>query len=181
MGSLTFKTLFSEHADFVWRALRRHGVPERELDDARQEVFIVVFRRLSTFEGRSSMRSWMYGIAVRVAMSMRRRAFFRRELLNVPQPEEHATHDMFETYAQKQALERLKVALSSLRHAQREVFVLYELEGMTIAETAAAMGVPENTALYRLYAARRALSSRLQRTTRPPLSAAGADPRFSLA
>ena len=51
----------------MWRALQRHGVPERELADACQEVFLVVHRREAIFEGRSSVRSWLYGIALRVA------------------------------------------------------------------------------------------------------------------
>jgi RNA polymerase sigma-70 factor (ECF subfamily) len=158
MRAVPFKELFDEHAAFVWRVLRRHGVPARELEDACQEVFLVVFRRLPEFEGRSSIRTWIYGIAVRVAIALRRRAFMRRELLRTEPPEAFTTDGPGEIYAQREAQRLLDAALGELPRPKREVFVLYELEGMTIAETAAALGVAENTALYRLYGARKEIS-----------------------
>ena len=57
-----FADVYAEHFDFVWRTVRRLGVPERSLDDAAQDVFIVVHRRLPDFEGRSSIRSWVFAI-----------------------------------------------------------------------------------------------------------------------
>src|SRR3954470_17967759 len=59
--------LYEEHFEFVWRSLRRLGVSAASLDDATQEVFVVVFRRLADFEGRSSVRTWLFGIAIHVA------------------------------------------------------------------------------------------------------------------
>ena len=58
-----FRIPFDAHVAFVWRVLRRHGVPERELEDGCQEVFVVVHRKVAEFEGRSSVRTWIYGIA----------------------------------------------------------------------------------------------------------------------
>src|SRR5512142_2005157 len=66
-----FDRVYEEHFDLVWRALRRHGVRPPELDDAIQEVFVVVHDRLPTFEGRSTLRTWIYGIARRVARDHR--------------------------------------------------------------------------------------------------------------
>ena len=163
MRAIPFKPLFDEHAGFVWRALRRHGVPARELEDACQEVFLVVFRRLPDFEGRSSLRTWIYGIAVRVAVGIRRRAFMHRELLGADSPETTGETDLHDDYTQREARRLLHSALAELPAPKREAFVLYELEGMTVAETAAALGVPENTALYRLYSARKAIASSLRR------------------
>src|SRR5262245_22373561 len=62
-----FEELYEAHFDFVWRSLRRLGVPHPGLDDAVQEVFIVVHRRLGAFEGRSTLKTWLFGIAVHVA------------------------------------------------------------------------------------------------------------------
>src|ERR1044071_899212 len=69
-----FVALFREHCDFVWRVLRTLGVAPDALDDALQEVFLVVHRRLPEFEGRSALNTWIYAIAYRVAQSQRRRA-----------------------------------------------------------------------------------------------------------
>lgn len=153
---LDFDTLFATHASFVWRVLRRHGVPERELPDACQEVFLVVHRRLGEFESRSSVRTWLYAIAQRTASATRRKARFTRERLEDP-PEPSLDASQLETASLAQRLRLIDEALHTLSDEQREVFALYELENMTMAEVADALGVPENTALYRLYAARDAI------------------------
>jgi RNA polymerase sigma-70 factor, ECF subfamily len=155
-----FDTLFETHASFVWRVLRRYGVPERELPDACQDVFLVVHRKLGEFEQRSSVRTWLYAIAQRTALATRRRARFTRERLEEPaeQAEAATQHEHAE---RAQHLRLIQEALAALNDDQREVFALYELEGMTMAEVAQALGVPENTALYRLYAARDAIRQRV--------------------
>src|SRR4051812_1143348 len=79
--AVTVAEVFREHAPFVWRALRRLGVREADVEDACQEVFVVVHRRLADFEGRSSVRTWVYGICVRVASDWRKRAHVRREIV----------------------------------------------------------------------------------------------------
>ena len=70
----TFRDVYHQHVDFVYRAVRRLGVPERNADDACQDVFVVVHRRLADFEERSSIKTWLYGICRRVAKDHRRRA-----------------------------------------------------------------------------------------------------------
>ena len=158
-----FRALFDEHVDFVWRVLRRYGVPDREVEDACQEVFLVVHRKLASFEGRSSVRTWIYAIAARVAQVARRKAHVRRELLEAPasEPQTEATQE--DAAHQRRALSRVEAALLALDPEKREAFVLYELEGMSVAELASAVGVPENTALYRLHRAREELAQRLKR------------------
>lgn len=164
MTSSEFRHLFAEQAGFVWRVLERHGVPARELEDGCQEVFFVVYRRFGEFEGRSSLKTWIYGIAVRVAIGMRRKAFRRRELL--VEPTEQATGEQpFDAAATNEARALLMAALAELPRTKREVFVLYELEEMTMAEVAAALNVPENTALYRLYGAREAVLAFARRSS----------------
>jgi RNA polymerase sigma-70 factor (ECF subfamily) len=157
MTASDFRALFEQHAAFVWRVLQRHGVPPRDLDDACQEVFLVLFRRSAEFAGRSSLRTWMYGIAVRVALGLRRRAYFRRELLTDQVPERVGPGDAFDDSLRNEAQALLAAALAALTRAHREVLVLYELEGMTLAEVAATLSIPEGTALSRLYAAREAI------------------------
>ncbi|HKP57188.1 MAG TPA: RNA polymerase sigma factor [Polyangiales bacterium] len=161
MEDAEFRELFEAHLAFVWRVLRRHGIPERDLDDACQEVFLVVYRRRSDFEGRSKLQTWIYGIAVRVALAARRR--LRRAEQRVEASEPVLETDPFAHALQQQALRELESALEQVSVAQREVFVLYELEGLSLAEAAEALQVPENTALYRLYAAREAIGAHMRR------------------
>ena len=68
-----FEAVYREHYAFVWRSVRRLGVPDRELDDVVQEVFVIVHRRLAEFEGRSMVTTWLFGIAYRVVRDHRRK------------------------------------------------------------------------------------------------------------
>src|SRR5262245_44836563 len=73
----TLDAIYEAHVAYVWRVVQRLGVPESSADDAVQDVFLVVHRKLDGFEGRSSIRTWLYGIALRVARDHRRK---RREV-----------------------------------------------------------------------------------------------------
>jgi RNA polymerase sigma-70 factor (ECF subfamily) len=159
----TFRSLFEAHSAFVWRVLARHGVRPAELEDACQEVFLVVHARFTEFEGRSSVRTWIYGVAVRVALGFRRKSARRRESLAAEPEEEPVAASQLESALQRQTLRLIERALSDMEADKREVFALYELEGMTMAEVASTLGVPENTALYRLYSARDEIRSALRR------------------
>src|SRR5882724_509457 len=69
-----FSAIYDAYFDFVWRSLRRLGVPEATLDDAAQDVFVVVHRRLPEFEARSTVKTWLFGIVLRVVATHRRTA-----------------------------------------------------------------------------------------------------------
>src|SRR6185503_7294479 len=73
------REVFDDHAAYVLRSLRHLGVAESDIEDVGQEVFVTVHRRLASFEGRSKLRTWLYGICLRVASDYRRRAYVRRE------------------------------------------------------------------------------------------------------
>ena len=149
----TVDAIFREHGAFVWRALRRLGVREADVDDVCQEVFVVVHRRLS-FEGRSQLRTWVYGICVRVASDYRKSARVRREVVSEDVPDAPVSgHD--DVVALRQARALLDGILETLDDDKRAVFVLFEIEGLGMAEVAAAVGVPLQTAYTRLYAARK--------------------------
>src|SRR3954469_11968408 len=70
--------IYAQHADFVFRNLRRLGLHESVIDDAVQDVFLVVHRRLGDFEARAQVTTWLFGIVLRVAQSYRRSAMRRR-------------------------------------------------------------------------------------------------------
>jgi RNA polymerase sigma-70 factor (ECF subfamily) len=146
---LVFEEVFTTHGRFVWRALRYLGVGESDLDDACQEVFLVVHRRLSDFEGRSSLRSWVYGIALRVAADYRKSAFVRRRSTSEVAPEPSAPS----AQGRAEARQLLQRALDRLDDDKRTVLVLHELEGFSIPEVAELVGCPVQTAYTRLHAA----------------------------
>jgi len=152
--SVDFSRVFKELGPFVWRALRRLGVREADVEDACQEVFVVVHRKLAGFEGRSSVRTWVYGIAIRVAADHRRRAYVRRERITEP-PEQIAEPSQSLELEQAEGRAMLDAALEVLDDDKRAVFVLYEIEELTMAEVASALGCPLQTAYSRLHAARR--------------------------
>lgn len=150
-----FDDVFSTYAPLVWRAVRRLGPREADAEDLAQEVFLVVHRRLPEFEGRSKLSTWIYGICVRVASDHRRRAHVRRELPTAELPDAGAPASQLDTVARAEARARLDALLDRLDEDKRAVFVLYELEELPMAEVAAAVGAPLQTAYARLHAARR--------------------------
>jgi RNA polymerase sigma-70 factor (ECF subfamily) len=155
--------VYEEHFDFVWRTLRRYGVPETAMDDAVQDAFLVVHSRLPTFEGRSSLRTWIFGIARRVARDHRRsRAEWAgAEVLEaLPDVGSSSPLAALETMEKARLLERLLVGLVPER---REAFILVKLEEMTILEAGEALGVNANTIYSRVRTACRELDEALAR------------------
>jgi RNA polymerase sigma-70 factor (ECF subfamily) len=154
---LDFTAIHESHADFVWRTLQRLGVRPMDLEDSLQDVFVVVHRRLDSFDGSSQMTTWLFAICLRVAAAHRRRAHVRREhatgaldsnALSDPQgsPERLAIR--------AEARERLDRVLDALDLEKRAVFVMFEIEGMSAPVIAGTIGVPVGTVYSRLAAAR---------------------------
>lgn len=154
----SFRDVYEQHAAFVWRVLHRLGVRATEVEDACQDVFLIVHRKLPTFEQRSSLRTWLYGIALRCASDHRRRAYITRETTgDVDGPAvDAAQHEML---GQQQARAVLDRILDGLDDDKRAVFVLYELEEVPMAEVAVIIGCPLQTAYSRLHAARSAVEA----------------------
>jgi RNA polymerase sigma-70 factor (ECF subfamily) len=153
--SLSFDEVYDEHVDFVWRSLRSLGVREHTLEDAVQDVFVVVHRRLAEFQHRSTLRTWVFGIAMRVAHDHRRRESRKGGLApldfevldHAPSPDDHA--------AQTQALHEVAQVLETLDPEKRAVFLLAEVEQWTAPEIAEALGINLNTVYSRIRTARR--------------------------
>jgi len=163
-GLLDFSHLYDEHFDYVWRTARRLGVIEASVDDVVQDVFVVVHRRLSTFEGRSKLKTWLYGIVRRVVSDYHRSRSRRspHARIDQPLPDFGATGPQ-EAAERAQANQVLHHILDGLDQEKREVFVLAEMEQMTAPEIAAAVGVNLNTVYSRLRAARAAFNQAVER------------------
>ena len=146
--------IFAEHAAFVLRTLRRLGVNPADVEDAAQDVFVVVHRNLERYEPASSLRSWLFGITTRVASDYRRRAHVRREHVTAEPPDEAFAAEQADRFERAQARALLDRALDRLDDRQRAVFVLYELEELAMPEVAELVSCPLQTAYSRLHAAR---------------------------
>jgi RNA polymerase sigma-70 factor (ECF subfamily) len=157
------RRIVEEHYDFIWRLLRRIGVPADGVDDAAQEVFLVALRKLEAIE-RGSERSFLFGTALRVASDRRRARARSRE---VPTADELDAADHApapdELTDQRRARQALDEVLDAMADDLRVVFVLYELEGMTSGEIADLIGVPAGTAASRLRRAREEFSRQVKR------------------
>jgi RNA polymerase sigma-70 factor (ECF subfamily) len=160
-----FKVVYDEHFRFVWRALRRLGVPESDVSDATQDVFLVVHRRLDEFEGRSKMTTWLYGICLRVARDRKRLAHNRRRADDDTSLDEAADEnvDVARDAERRQGLRLLEALLDALSDEQREVFTMFELEGLGGDDIAERLGIPSGTVHSRLRLARDAFERNLKR------------------
>jgi len=150
----TLADIYREHFEFVWRSLRRLGVPEHAIEDAAQDVFVVVARRLADFEGRSSLRTWLFGIAIRVVRTRRRSSWRHQRKVDALAREPSPSADPIARQDAQRLLLRL---LDELSEDQRATYVLIELEGMTAVEVAEGLGANVNTIYTRLRAARNQL------------------------
>lgn len=162
MRSDEISALVVEHGRFVWRVLRHQGVPERQIEDLSQEVFLVVLRKFASFEQRSSVRTWIYGICRNVVADARRRTRRKPEVLTAVPPEAVAPALQTAALARQDARGHLRMALGTLPESTRMVFVLYELESMPMAEVAQSVGCSLSTAYARLRAARKQVLDALQ-------------------
>jgi RNA polymerase sigma-70 factor (ECF subfamily) len=150
--ALRLRRIFDETHDLAWRVLRRFGVPASRVEDAFQQVYLVISERLDDIlSGRE--RSFVYGVAIRVARSHMRQ--LGRELLG-DEPDLRMANDLGSDVLvdRQRLLDLCDTVLNGLEPSIREVFVLYELEGLRGVEIAELLGIPEGTAHSRLRRAR---------------------------
>jgi len=156
----SFAQVYEDFASFVWRSMRRLGVPPGDVEDAAQEVFVVIHRKLPEFAGRSSLKTWCFGICLRVASDWRKKAHVRKETVLDEAPERTTSGETpIRGIAQQQARAKLHAMLEKLDEDKRTVFVLFDLEQVPMQEVADSVGVPLQTAYARLYAARKAIEA----------------------
>jgi RNA polymerase sigma-70 factor (ECF subfamily) len=153
----TLAEIYRAHFQFVWRNARRLGVPDANVDDVVQDVFIVVHRRLKDFDGRVPLRAWIFGILVRVARG-HRRTFQRKAARCVPFLHDNAVAagpSPSELAERSERMAVLELLLSQLDEKKAMLIVLSELEQWTLREIAEFMGSNTNTIYSRLCAAKR--------------------------
>lgn len=161
-ANLTAAEVFREHGAFVFRLLRRLGVPDADLDDATQDVFMIVHRSLGRYEERNQMRGWLYRICVREASRLRRSrpppATVDLDVLTAP--DASSPERAVQASEARADFDRL---LSALDEARRTVFVLYEVEELPMEDVAKIVNCPVATAYSRLRSARKLVAAAAKR------------------
>jgi RNA polymerase sigma-70 factor, ECF subfamily len=161
---MTLAEIYEKHVDFVWRCLRRQGVPPADAADAIQEVFLAVHRTLASFEGRASLPTWLFTICRSVARDRRERAHRRHEVPSAERlGEVDERADASARLEHNARLSLLETILSAMEPDLRDVFVLYEIEDMTGEEIGQALSVPLGTVYSRLQVARAAFKRQVVR------------------
>lgn len=159
-----YSELYEEYFEFVFRSARYLGEPPSTLDDAVQDVFLVAYRRFQDFEARSSPRTWLFAITLRVVSDHRRSRRRKTRLLDsvkrmfngpVATPFDHTAH--------AERGRALMLALEQLSDEQRAVFVMADLEELSAPEIAQVLSVNLNTVYSRLRSARREVATCLAR------------------
>jgi len=143
------------HYDALWRFLRRLGIPEDQVEDAVQQVLLVFARKASGIAADAD-RAFLFGTALRIASDMRRKGLRRPEIVGehalLMQP--HPAPDPERRMADQELLQCLDRVLDQLGAEHRVVFVLAELEEMTMAQIGEILSIPLGTVASRLRRAR---------------------------
>ncbi|MGH7282481.1 MAG: RNA polymerase sigma factor [Polyangiaceae bacterium] len=168
LGELTFDRIYDAHFAFVWRTARRLGVGESDVSDVAQEVFLVVHRRLDSFEHRGAVKTWLYGILRRVVSDYRRTQRRKPSMLGraeafEPDAWSSSGKTPDQNAEEREAMMLVQKLLEELDDDKREAFVLAELEQMTTAEIADALDVNPNTVASRIRAGRACFEAALER------------------
>jgi RNA polymerase sigma-70 factor (ECF subfamily) len=168
--AVRMRALVEDNYDFVWRSLRRLGLDPMSADDGAQQVFVTVSRKLATIRS-GGERAYLFGVALRVASDARRGVARRREQLGdavdvaadpCPGPDE--------LLDERRARVLIDAALERLPDDLRVVFVLHELEEMSMSEIAEAVAIAPGTVASRLRRARQEFgvaAARLKRVMQP--------------
>ena len=168
-----FSRLVALHEHMVFNlAFRLTGDPE-EARDVSQDVFLQVYRMLPRFEGRSSLKTWIYRIVVNQCHNRRR--FWKRRFKDRSRPLEDMTpkdearcseaqaeaSSPYEELRRREATRLVQAALLELSFEHRAILLLREVEGLSVEQVAQSLGLPEGTVKSRLSRAREALRVRL--------------------
>ena len=158
-----FHALYRDHFDFVFRNLRRLGVAPASVDDALQDVYLVVLRRIRDLRHDAHMKAWLFAIIFRVAGNHRRSVRRRGQPESLSDLQLPSTQPgPFDLAARAQASVFLHDFLTSLDDNRRAVFVMAELEQLTVPEISRALNANVNTVYSWLRAGRLAFARALQ-------------------
>lgn len=157
----SFRSVYDEHFDFVWRFAVSHRIPTSSLDEVLHEVFLAVHRQLSGFEVRSELRIGIASVARNVVKRYLHQHRPQAPMEPLVQDERSPgdAQDAADALHEKSAGQLLDIILDKMSESQREAFILRDMEGLSMSETAEALGVNENTLRVWLHDARKVFNS----------------------
>jgi RNA polymerase sigma-70 factor (ECF subfamily) len=157
-GGGDFERIYQEWFKEICCWIRALGGPDADRDDIAQEVFLVVRRRLESFDG-ANLAGWLYRITQRQVRDFRRRTWikhiFTRRRMDEPDTLPHASQNPAAALERKESRRVLYAILGKIREARRTAFILFEIEGLSGEEIAQVQGIPLNTVWTRLHHARK--------------------------
>lgn len=162
-----FDDVYSNHVAFVWRTLATFGVAPAQIEDAVQDVFVIVHRRLPEWDGGAAITTWLFAIARRVASTYRRRVDAQRTTPLDDAEEPASPADTFAAMSRAQAAATVMAILDTLDDDKRMVFALVELEQMSVPDVARLLNLNLNTAYSRLRLARQAFEVAVRERVKP--------------
>ncbi len=155
----SFESLYRQYFGFAWASLRRLGVPTATIDDAAQDLWVTVHRRLESLDPAASVKAWLFGIARRVASHYRRsEQRHRRKLAAYTAADVHGKN---EPMKRREAALTMETFLAKLDESKRVAFVLSEVEGWSAPEIARVAGTNPNTVYSRVRLAKEQLRKHL--------------------
>jgi len=158
-----FRAVFAAELAWMWTTLRRLGVREADLEDVTHDVFLAVYRKLDAYDAERPLRPWLFAFAYRAASDYRRLAR-HREQPAAEMPEVEADEGRADdVLAQLEDHQLLHAALAGIDIDRRAVLVAHEIDGTSMKDIAAALGIPLHTAYSRLRVAREELTRAIGR------------------
>jgi RNA polymerase sigma-70 factor, ECF subfamily len=157
-----FLAIYNAQGAYVRRTLQRMGVPDRHLDDAMQDVFVVVLRRLPEYQDVNRLTGWLAAIAHNVAAKRCEQEVARPIVADPATVERLFDPEHPETAIGKRDLARWLLAQIK-SPARRTVYIMHHGEDLTLPEVAGALGIPLGTAKTRLHDAEEEVDAALQR------------------
>jgi RNA polymerase sigma-70 factor, ECF subfamily len=152
----SLEAIYDQYHAFVWRLAQRMGVSGSGLDDVVQEVFVVMHRRRDELDMSGSIAGLLYGVTRRVAGRTRdveKRRQARLTLVESPTPAEGEPDPESRVLLEERAAV-VREALDAMDDDKRAMFVLTQVEGMSVPEAADALDINVNTAYARARVAR---------------------------
>jgi RNA polymerase sigma-70 factor (ECF subfamily) len=157
---------FQQELDYVFRTLRRLGIGPGEIEDLAQEVFLALRHSWAQYDTERPLRPYLFGIAFRIASAHQRKRK-REVMLGVVEVDDMGPGPD-DTLAAKQARAVVMAALEKVPLPRRAVLVMHDIDGVSMADVAAALSIPRFTAYSRLRKARRELEVALKRMLKEP-------------
>ncbi len=167
-----YEELIEQYAELVFRAAYRVLGNEQDAEDAMQETFLTVYRRIGQFRGESKFSSWLYRVATNAALDLLR-SRKRKQGMQEPlaREDEESDSELVDAIAllpeeiltEQETMEHIHGILASMSPKLSEAFVLYEMDGLSMQETADVLGISPSAAKVRVHRARLLLQKELAR------------------